>query len=186
VIKVSKYSGSISGLSNRIRRALQHLEDGAELGKLTFIGPIPVFGANAALFGRGATLSSIKTTGWRGVVMGDGDPLAVVELPLAHARDIEGAIRGKEPASALWQALELVNRRFAHSKDTYELRFMALPEIFITALWLKGRRSQFIPTRAGHGLRPKPRVLGRNSFIKLVRTMRGRIKTLLNEEGRTT
>jgi hypothetical protein len=153
------------------RHALERLGEGVtDDALLSFLGPVRCFEANAAQFARGATRGAIKGAGWRGLLMFADEPVGVLDIyPPDPGEAPKYVVRGREVAQTLALALDAAREIADREKGMFEVRVLSVPSSFLTAIWLKGRRSWFIPTRAGLGARPRAEPLGRRDFLKLFR-----------------
>lgn len=132
--------------------------------RLAVLSPIPVSAGHS--FRRGVSVAKlVRRTGWRAVVTDGGKPVALLDLN--DSRPL--SIRGAEAAHAMVRVLEEGERAAGAAEARYKLRFVAFHSLFVTALWLSGRKSLFIPTRIGVKGRPRPRAYSEIEFLELLK-----------------
>jgi hypothetical protein len=137
----------VSNLRPRLMRGLEALGiDVADDAQLRLVGATPSFVAD------GKTLATeipapVRRTGWRALLADSKEVIALVEIALLDdGPDV--SIRGRSAAEAFAAALRLA-RGYAALEDSFEVRFLAAPDIYLSALWLDGPSALYIPTRLG-------------------------------------
>jgi len=163
---------ALDGLTETIRRASSQLPELRGIaGDLRLVGPFRCFVGDPAVFAAGATRRGLQEAGWRGLLTGGDNPLALVEIhPPSRRGDDRPAygLRGREPAQAFAAVLEAAQAYDERTPGPSEVRFLSFPSLFLTALWVTGRRAAYIPTRLDAGPRPDPQVYTRKAFVGLV------------------
>lgn len=169
MLTVPKFDGSLEVVASRVADGLRHLDEQFNVNAPTrMVGPFRVFAANEVLFCRGRTIKAARPTGWRGLVLTQEKPIACIDLfRTGKQRTLTVSVRGKEPADALFTVLQFAEN-WDKRPEKYQIRFITMPRLFVTALWLYGATSLYIPTRTGPGKRPAPKVYDRNAFLRLV------------------
>ncbi|MBA5686694.1 hypothetical protein [Rugamonas apoptosis] len=177
MINVQRFDGQLDGLEYRIRQALVHL--GSPIGpqtELELLGPIPIYTLDPFRVARGATKAPESPSGWRILVQHGGMPEALADIPLSRdGKQLSESVRGQEPARALAAALEQASA-YGGGRRKYSLSIVSIPRLFITAVFLAGAPSVFIPTRSGTAERTAPKALGRREFMKLVKARLGEVQ----------
>lgn len=113
---------------------------------IELLGPFPTYTADPREIAEGKW-DSVEHSGWRALARRGGKPLGVVGIVELEGRPIF-SLRDADAAQAFATALAAATRLEAEGRD-YEVRWFALPAIYLTALWLKGDEDLFLPTRAG-------------------------------------
>jgi hypothetical protein len=174
---------SLEGYEDRISEGL-HLIDEPLLKSTSvrIIGPVPVYSATVLLKNPILRWKELVSVGWRALVLEDAKPISLILIhPTVSNGSMSIAIRGAESAVAFYRALVAAEELGAKLNGNYYVNFITFPNIYVTAVWLKGKSSFFIPTRDGSRSRPEPKILNRQTFLKLVRTqnqrIRGQLKT---------
>jgi hypothetical protein len=146
--------------------------------RLTLVGPFRCFTGEIATFAAGATRRGLEPAGWRALVLAGGEPCALADIQTGPDDGAEPrvAVRGPEPARAFQAALEAAQQVAGEVSQSYEARFVTFPSLFLTAVWLAGPRSLFIPTRIRAGERPEARAYPRDEFVSLVRSRAARMR----------
>jgi len=88
--------------------------------------------------------------GWRYLIVGQG-PLAVADVKEAagvQQASLSSLIRGPL-VERLSQAAELAEQKYSDDPNSFEVRILEIPSLYITALWLHGPRDIFIPFLEG-------------------------------------
>jgi hypothetical protein len=149
------------------------LKDG---GDLVLHGPFPAYVGNAVCFSRGHTRKGVTMTGWRALATLNGEPVASVNIAerTNQAGDPIFDVRGAQAAIALSNALKTAQAWLDETGAKVEARFLAFPSLFITAVWLHGNRTCFVPTRLNERGRPKARVMTRVDLMRIVAQERRR------------
>ncbi len=168
------FDGALPGLSEALSTALltlggdgdgtSNLLDGAEP---ELLGPFAAYSADARVF---LETGNAERVGWRGLLLQDEGPIAVVDVHQGKDGQPSYGFRGQEPAAALATAL----RQAQHYEDGdahYRVRWITLPEIYVTALWLVGDTTFFIPTRLGSAERPDIKALSAEDFLARIATL---------------
>jgi hypothetical protein len=165
-----KFVGELGNLGIRVAEALKHLEEPPiDISEVHLLGPFPVFVINATDFVKGKTQSAMKRSGWRGVILAKDEPIALVDFsPSVNEGEFSISVRGREAAMALMLVLRAAEEKI-DSRGTFNVRFVTVPSLFITGLWLAGKSFVFIPTRIGSRTRPSPKLYDRLSFIHLIK-----------------
>ena len=157
---VQAYPGPLSGLEDSLVAALDGFEDTlgfvAEIGdrEMTTIGPFPVYALDPNRLTADASEewpATAVVSGWRTLVEYADEPLALVEV--AHDGDREiYSVRGREAATSfadlLRHALPLIDEG-----AEFEVRWFTIPDVYVSALWLFGEQSVFLPSRLGDAMR---------------------------------
>jgi hypothetical protein len=164
-LQVDAYPGNFAGLGGFVARALRELAQPPAAGAhLSVLSPIPVSAGHG--FRTGASVAKlVRRTGWRAVVMNGEKPVALVDLkdnrPLS--------VRGADASRAMVRVLQEADHASRAAGGRYKLRFVVFHSLFVTALWLSGRKSLFIPTRVGGKGRPRPHVYAELDFLRLLK-----------------
>ncbi|HEY2069945.1 MAG TPA: hypothetical protein VGG48_10360 [Rhizomicrobium sp.] len=160
---------ALRNVEQKLAKALWHLGEPLETGKdaigraLQLTKPVQVYTLSARAQA-GAAAPRWRASGlWRSVVLDGGKPVATLQFQGRGAV----AVRGRDSAGALLAALEAAEHHAG--KRTYKPRFVVLPRLYITAVWLSGPNPVFIPTRDGSAERPEPTVYKKVEFEKLIR-----------------
>jgi hypothetical protein len=168
---------TIAALAQRIAEGLQQIgEPVREDGKLRVFGPIPTYAAAGHNDNFNTGNSEIQFSGWRGLALIGEQPVATFQMAGFKEPGSSISVRGKDSALALYRAFEAAEQFDGARPETYEVRFITVPSLFITAVWLAGPRSVFIPTRGGPGKRPAPKALSQPLFAKLVSRTRKQMR----------
>ncbi|WP_309644788.1 hypothetical protein [Phenylobacterium sp.] len=144
-------------------------------GALDVVGPFRCYVAEPAAFARGATKEAVTAEGWRALLLQGERPVALIDVTLSGQPGAEPAVavRGPDAATAFYKVLEAAQD--IASEGDFEVRFLTMPSLFLTALWLAGPASYFLPTRAGADGRPPPRRMTRGQFIALTQARLNRM-----------
>lgn len=144
--------------------------------ELTLHGPFPLYVGNPARFSQGETRKGVTMTGWRALVTSNGEPIASVNI--AEKKNGAGRllfdVRGAQAAVALCNALKAAQDWLDESGSRVEVRFLTFPSLFITAVWLHGNKTCFVPTRLNESGRPEPRAMTRVELMRIVAQERRR------------
>lgn len=133
--------------------------------QLELIGPFPAYYLDARDFLTGELDRSTRT-GWRALVLAFESPAAVVDITVSDAGEPRFAARGKNAAIALEQALDLVGA--LDLKGDYEVRWLSMADIYVTAVWLSGARNRFVPTRMGGAVRVDRQLMSQRQLRTIV------------------
>ncbi|MBN3787987.1 hypothetical protein [Burkholderia sp. Ac-20353] len=145
----------------------EQLKDSSEL---MLHGPFPLYVGNPARFSHGETRKGVRMTGWRALVTSNGKPVASVNI--AEKENGSGRllfdVRGAQAAVALCNALKVAQDWLDESGSRVEVRFLTFPSLFITAVWLHGNKTCFVPTRLNANGRPEALVMTRIELMQIV------------------
>jgi hypothetical protein len=170
-VTVKRFRGDLCSLGPLIRTSLERLGEVPQKGiPMQLVGPIPVYAANAVRLVSGQG-QPFRQTGWKGLVLSGETPIACVDIHDARGhteRKRLVSVRGADAAKALYAALAIAETRADRERQKYEARFVGIPRLFVTAVWMFAKTSFFVPTRTGSGPRKKPRVLTGSAFVRLV------------------
>ncbi|MEN2746753.1 hypothetical protein [Sphingomonas sp. T9W2] len=171
-IQSETFDGDLPGLAEALSSALPAIAPNrlvafAEEAEPTLIGPFAAYSADPRTF---VENGEAERGGWRGLVMHAEAPLAVVDVHLGEEAGPSYGFRGSEPAEALAEALA-VAQRYEDGETVNRVRWLTLPEIYVTALWLTGPANLFITTRMGSAERPPIEVVGAEDFLGRVRAL---------------
>lgn len=183
-LALQPYPGPLDGLAESLDASLRSLDDTQDLAaglagrELEAVGPLPVYSIDPDEVERAAEepgLFAAQRTGWRALVTDGGEPLSVSEVSFTMDGTELFEIRGREAAKAFFATLRL-SLEFAEDPTPYEVRWLAVPDVYVSALWLRSRRSLFIPSRLGSADRPEPRVTPwpelRQTILRLIEQAR--------------
>ncbi|MGN8000136.1 hypothetical protein [Sphingomonas sp. 22176] len=146
---------------------MQTLDDTPEIAiglgqrQLELIGPIPIYVLNPEdAVSREDVIDprALRRTGWRALINSNNEPFALSEISFAPDGAELFGIRGREAASAFHSILRR-SLAFQEEADVYEVRWLTIPDIYVSSLWLAGPRSAFIPSRLGESERAEQAVL---------------------------
>src|SRR6202000_924669 len=85
--------------------------------------------------------------GWRALIDDGTQPLGVLDIyEPADGREARYGLRGAEAGGAFAAALEAAER-FADPSTSYEARFLIVPRVQLTAVWVSSDLSLFLATR---------------------------------------
>lgn len=73
-----------------------------------------------------------------------GHPAILVEQGKGGGDQYDYVVRDREAAKAFARALE-VSGQFSDVEESYGVRWLATPAVYVTALWLAGPSDRFIP-----------------------------------------
>lgn len=159
------YPGALLGLAESLEGALYTFEEtrdaafGLVEGQLAVNGPFPVFTSRPDDIedDRNATGDvPAQPSGWRALVTKDEQPLALVEIVFDATGAELYSIRGPEAATAFAKVLSAAMNHL-DGPGAYEVRWFAVPDIYVSALWLAAPESIFLPARLGSAFRPEAR-----------------------------
>ncbi len=164
----------LTGLEELITEAAPALGGAVEALSATerdveIVGPFPVFTAPARSFADNGG-AALEPAGWRALACLGDRPAMVVDIFLEGDDGPRFGLRGEEAATALDDALA-VAAQFADQPLTYEVRWMTLPDLYITGLWLSSEIPVFIPTRTGGETRARARPVTETQMRSLVRRL---------------
>lgn len=121
------------------------------------VGPFPAYSADPRAFLE-IGLAAFQRSGWRAVTIEDDSPTALVDITFNPGGEKAYAYRSAEAAVAFADALQAATELDAAAD--FEVRWLSLPDIYVTALWLKAPdQDRFIPTRVGYGERSRSLIL---------------------------
>jgi hypothetical protein len=163
------------GVEQRLSEGLFHIGERLKMRRASASRPLRLFKPIAVYaLGRTAKISTNaprwrKTGLWRSLVVDGDSPIALIQFrqPMTSNSTL---VRGADSANALFRALEIADRFAREQTHDFTIRFVILPHLFITGLWLTDSRSHavFIPTRTGSAHRPDPEIYSKVEFLKLV------------------
>jgi hypothetical protein len=139
-----------------------------EGGELRLIGPFPSYYADARRF-LADSLAGAKKTGWRALLESNEQQVGLVDITLSTAGEPHFGVRGREAAEAFGKALQVAAD--ASSDGSYEVRWLSLSDIYVTAVWLHGKRDLFAPTRLGSSHRVDPNIIDLQQLLEIVRKL---------------
>lgn len=140
-----------------VGQAMAHLTGGSSsIHTLTFAGdlatsrtsqPLRVFSLGLGDITDQNFLAKATPVGWRYLVV-RGEPVALADLKhtspagdqLAFSRLTHGVL-----AQRLAQAAQLADDTYRQSPETFEVRILEIPALYVGALWLHGQRDVLIP-----------------------------------------
>jgi hypothetical protein len=157
--QLPRFIEAASGRSETAGGMVAAGEQGVEL-----VGPFPAFTADPRKIASG-DWGGVEPSGWRALARRDGEPVGLVGI-VEMGEELSFSLRDAEAASAFAMTLDLALNLKSGDGD-YEVRWLALPAIYLTALWLKGAEDRFLPTRAGSAERSAPEFLSRDQMEKL-------------------
>lgn len=144
---IREHLGQISSVG---RFRTQRLSAAAP-ASLSLAAPHPVYNLGLSdVKGRNA-LGKAKLTGWRYLVMEDGDAIAAAEAvqPSARAKPLFSHTNEGPFVDSTAKAIEAAEQLPEIKKGQYELRVLRVPALYLVALWLrsgaKSRGDIFIP-----------------------------------------
>jgi hypothetical protein len=176
-IRFPEPPAGIDALGPRVGEGLLMIGEPLPPGaQLRLIAPLPVH-APAPPSPRGHDRNALRwsrTTLWRALVLANGEPVATVEFRAAAPGG--AAVRGRDSAKALFDALSLAETFGWAQAQIFDIGFVAAPRLFVTAVWLHGPRSVFFPTRTGAARRNAPDIYSAPIFRKLLRQTRKRMR----------
>lgn len=112
--------------------------------------PLRLFGLRLDQIKDDSFLNSATPIGWRYLIVSNG-PIAVADVKAGSGQqgsNFHRLIRG-ELAQRLDKASELAQKRYANDPDSFEVRILEIPSLYMAALWLHGQRDVFIPLLEG-------------------------------------
>ena len=173
---VRPFPAPLESLSQELGGALAALTDTREAlagrdspARITVVGPFPAYALDPRAF-LDSGVEHAAGSGWRALAM-DGDaPLALVDITFSPAGDPQHAYRDRDAAKAFAAVLALAGERVGGAKN-YEVRWLSLPDVYVTALWLAGDVPLFAPTRMGSAERTAPSLLELAALQKLVKPL---------------
>lgn len=176
----------LTGLEELITQAAPALGGGAEALSFTerdveIVGPFPVFTAPARSFAENGD-AALEPAGWRALACLGDRPAMVVDIFLDPDEGPRFGLRGEDAARALDDALAVASK-FADQPLTYEVRWMTLPDLYITGLWLRSEIPVFIPTRTGGQGHARPRPISETRMRSLVRRLLANADTAVAAHG---
>ena len=171
-LSVDPFDGDLTGLPEFLVAANENAADGGIRlltdGAADLLGPFQVFVLDAESAAAGAW-NAAEPRGWRGLLLqAQDEERAAVEFSRVEGANAFG-LRDLEAAAAFSRALSL-SSRISEPDEDHVVRFIAVPELHASAVWLAGDLQRFIPTRLGPGERPPPEPLDAENFrSRLVR-----------------
>lgn len=178
------YPGDLLGLAESLEGALYTFEEtrdaafGLVDGQLTVHGPFPVFTSRPDDIEDDRNAKGdipALPSGWRALVATDEQPLALVEIVFDAAGTELYSIRGPEAAIAFWRVLSAAMNHL-DGPGAYEVRWLAVPDIYVSALWLAAPEPIFLPARLGSAFRPEAREIRwsqlRDAILPLIEAAR--------------
>jgi hypothetical protein len=167
-ISVEKYRGTISHFDELLRSVLRQLaqpvSDGA---RFSVLSPVPVYACSKRVSAKPVD-KQVRRSGWRALVLVQGRAAALLDLSKDTKQHYPVSVRGANAAEAFLKVLRKADRIAKQSSVSYRLRFVVFQPLFVTALWLAGRRPLFIPTRIDAGKRPSTKSYTESQFLKLL------------------
>lgn len=165
------FDGELPGLEEALSAALPVLDsqfaEGLLAGATNLIGPFTSYSADPRDF---VQQREASPDGWRGLVVNGDAPLALVDVFKGELETPSYGFRGSDAAGAMAAALRIA-QRFEDDDRHYTVRWLSLPEIYVTALWLIGPTTLYIPTRLGSSERPTIEPIAEDAFIATVKTL---------------
>jgi hypothetical protein len=171
-LTVQPFPGVIDELGFELPEALASLDDtrglveGDDEVELSVVGPFPTYAADPREFVAQGQIVA-ERTGWRALLQHGEIPRAVIDITFSTAGEPRFGYRGQDPAKAFADALD-VAVGFAEDEQRYDVRWLSLPGIYVTALWLRGETSIFVPTRSGGIERTHPEALSNDQLREIV------------------
>ena len=167
---------AIRDVEKRIAQGLRHIgQRFSSNERSTLVGPVPIYSlAQKPLKSRGQSRWAASGQ-WRGLVMAGEFPIATIQA----GEPFDGrstSVRGEESARAFHASLLKAVEIGSATDKNFQVRFVVIPGAFLTAVWLYGRRSIFIPTRIGPGARPKLKEYSTENFARLINRLRQKVK----------
>jgi len=167
-ISVERYRGTLSDLDVYLRSALRQLAQPiSDAERLSVLSPVPVYSCEKRISARPVE-KQVRRTGWRTIVLAEGRAAALLDLAKDTRQAYPVSVRGVNAAEAFLRVLRKADRTAKQRARSYRLRFVVFHPIFVTALWLVGRRALFIPTRIDAGKRPSPKTYTESQFRRLL------------------
>jgi len=167
-LSVVQFRSTLENLGHPIRSALRQLaEPIADSQALAALSPIPVYASPKRITPK-PIVKQVRQTGWRAVVMAGSKPVALLDLAKADRQPRLVSIRGRDAAKAFLGVLKKADRIAKTHRKSYQIRFVMFHPLFVTALWLSGRKSLFIPTRIDSKGRPRPKEYSEMQFLNLL------------------
>lgn len=131
------------------------------------VGPFAAYSADPRAF---LEQGEAEHSGWRGLIVQGEASIATVDVLHREEGGPVYGFRGKDSAEALAEALN-VARQFEGDERHFAMRWLSLPEIYVTALWLRGPATLFIPTRFGSAERPPIELVDGETFMARLRPL---------------
>lgn len=163
-LHVAPFDRSLTGLGEFLAAAALPAAERAAFsdgGEVEVVGPFPCFTIGLDALAR-MEWTAAEQSGWRVLVRGGDQPLAVVDIQDGDA-GLTYAGRSADAAKAFELALDAA-ADFDEAEGDMEVRWLILPGIYVTALWLAGERHVFLPTRLGGSERPEPAAMDEAEF----------------------
>jgi hypothetical protein len=192
---VQAYPGNLTALADSLQPALYTFEETREQAaafaeqQLDLAGPFPVFTIAPDMIASDEAserFPGAERTGWRALVTVDDAPLALVEIAFGSDGTELFTVRGREAAKA-FQTLLRFSLEHVDEDSDYDIRWLTLPDVYVSSLWLAGTRDLFTPSRLGTGARPEPRELAwpqlRELLLPLIEAARPPMEFLERDAG---
>lgn len=164
-LSVAPFERSLDGLGAFLAAIEEGRERALTAGERELVGPFPSYVASpdAVVTGR---WDAAEQNGWRALIRQDGNPLTVVDFQDSEAA-LAYAARDAEAASAFAEALEIASG-LAGDANEWQVRWLTVPGLYVTALWLAGEPNLFGPTRLGASQRPAVEIVDEERFREMV------------------
>ncbi|HEX8442262.1 MAG TPA: hypothetical protein VF631_01300 [Allosphingosinicella sp.] len=183
-LAVQPYPGALLGLAESLEGALYTFEDTRETAfrlvdrQLAVHGPFPVFTSRPDdIEDDRNAIGDVpaERSGWRALVTTNEKPLALIEIVFDAAGAELYSIRGPEAATAFARVLSAAAIHL-DSPGSYEVRWLVVPDVYVSALWLAAPDSIFLPARLGSPFRPEAGEIGwpqlREAILPLIEAAR--------------
>lgn len=167
VLQVAPFEVPMEELANFIESASLETGGGSDAfvdRPADLVGPIPTFSADPRTIAAG-DWSGVEHIGWRALTRRGSEATSVLDM-FSGQEGVSFSQRGLDAANAFERALEKV-AQFEDVDKLYEIRWLTLPVIYLTAVWLSGDPDEFIPTRLGGRNRVDPVVITREQLQAL-------------------
>ncbi len=131
------------------------------------IGPFAAYSADPRAF---LEQGEAEHCGWRGLIAQGDASIATVDILHSKEGGPAYGFRGRSSAEALAEALS-VAQQFKGDERHFAMRWLSLPETYVTTLWLDGPMTLFIPTRLGSAKRPPIELVDSETFMTRLRAL---------------
>lgn len=161
-LDVQTYPGKFNGLAENLLPSLQAFQESRSFvadivrGSPEVVGPVRIYVLDpddvVANDDDGAILLA-RRSGWRALINFNNEPLSLAEISFASDGAELYSIRNREAATA-FHAMLRRSLDFVEEPGRFDVRWLSIPDVYVSALWLAAERSVFIPARLGSAERP--------------------------------
>jgi hypothetical protein len=181
---IFKSPGPIGGMA-AIAFALPHLLPRGPKSATSMLGgstkvntsePIPLYVVAPADVLGSQFLNKTDPTAWRYLIVGAGGSALADVRAEASSANFSALIRGPM-AERFSEAEKLAEQSYGVANDSYEVRVLEVPAMYVTALWLHGDRDIFFPILEAK-TQPSDKVKEDPDFVNRLRGMvQSRVQT---------